>query len=141
LKFFPLRRSGSAFVQSGFYEVALSPALRAMLCHATSQNPPDSGVVGDHCYYDVGVGLQNNQLPCTEIGEAFGPFRVNTGEALVQLWVNTGELYWPCCGFAPRAASGIKSKSVNSPLQKQAHRSAQQQRIRNEKGQQERAAT
>jgi len=42
LKFFPLRRSGSAFVQSGFYEVALSPALRAMLCHATSQNPPDS---------------------------------------------------------------------------------------------------
>jgi hypothetical protein len=42
LKFFPLRRSGSAFVQSGFYEVAHSPALRAMLCHATSQNPPDS---------------------------------------------------------------------------------------------------
>jgi hypothetical protein len=44
LKFFPLRRSGSAFVQSGFYEVALSPALRAMLCHATSQNPPDSKI-------------------------------------------------------------------------------------------------
>src|ERR1035437_5024321 len=44
LKFFPLHRSGSGFVQSGFYEVALTPALRATLCHATSQNPPDSRV-------------------------------------------------------------------------------------------------
>jgi hypothetical protein len=37
-----LHRCGSAFVQSGFYEVALTSALRATLCHATSQNPPDS---------------------------------------------------------------------------------------------------
>jgi hypothetical protein len=42
LKFFPLHRSGSGFVQSGFYEVALTPAIGSTLCHATSQNPPDS---------------------------------------------------------------------------------------------------
>jgi hypothetical protein len=42
LKFFPLHRSGSGFVQSGFYEVALIPALRATPRNATSQNPPDS---------------------------------------------------------------------------------------------------
>jgi hypothetical protein len=53
LKFFPLHRSGSDFVQSGFYEVALTPALGATLCHATSQNPPDSasratlGLIGE----------------------------------------------------------------------------------------------
>jgi hypothetical protein len=41
LKFFPLHRSGSALVQSGFYEVALTPAIRSTQCHATSQNPPD----------------------------------------------------------------------------------------------------
>jgi len=41
LKFFPSHRSGSGFVQSGFNEVALTPALRAPPCHATSQNPPD----------------------------------------------------------------------------------------------------
>ena len=28
-------------VQSGFYEVALTPAFEASLCHATSQNPQD----------------------------------------------------------------------------------------------------
>jgi len=42
LKFFPLHRGGSGFVQSGFYEVALAPALGATLCQATSQNPQDS---------------------------------------------------------------------------------------------------
>jgi hypothetical protein len=42
LKFFPLHRSDSGFVQSGFYEVALIPALRATPRNATSQNPPDS---------------------------------------------------------------------------------------------------
>src|SRR6266496_910438 len=30
------------FVQSGFYEVALTSALQVPPCHATSQNPPDS---------------------------------------------------------------------------------------------------
>jgi hypothetical protein len=52
LKFFPLHRSGSDFVQSGFYEVALMPALRATLCHATSQNPLDSqinAILIQHC--------------------------------------------------------------------------------------------
>ena len=34
-----------AFVQSGFYEVVIEPAIRATLCHATSQNPPDSSRV------------------------------------------------------------------------------------------------
>src|SRR5665647_1474109 len=37
-----LRKSSRTFVQSGFNEVALTPAIRATLCHATSQNPPDS---------------------------------------------------------------------------------------------------
>src|SRR5450759_2612269 len=37
-----LRNPSRSFVQSGFYEVALAPAIRATLCHATSQNPPDS---------------------------------------------------------------------------------------------------
>ena len=67
--------------------------------------------------YDVGVGLQNNQLPCTEIGEAFGPFRVNTGE-----------LYWPWCGRA-FGWSGIKSEVGKDPLQKQTG-------LRNRKGKQ-----
>src|SRR5207244_2295206 len=31
-------------VQSGFYEVALTPAFEASLCHATSQNPQDSRI-------------------------------------------------------------------------------------------------
>src|ERR1019366_6429399 len=37
-----LRKPSRTFVQSGFNEVALTPAIRATLCHATSQNPPDS---------------------------------------------------------------------------------------------------
>ena len=32
------------FVQSGFYEVALTSALQVPPCHATSQNPPDSRI-------------------------------------------------------------------------------------------------
>src|SRR5262245_21813713 len=32
------------FVQSGFYEVALTPAFRAPLCPPTSQNPQDSQI-------------------------------------------------------------------------------------------------
>src|SRR5450830_1327305 len=39
-----LRKPSRAFVQSGFNEVALTPAIRATLCHATSQNPPDSQI-------------------------------------------------------------------------------------------------
>jgi len=70
LKFFPLRRSGSAFVQSGFYEVALSPALRAMLCHATSQNPPDSSsapVGFESCALGGGRRLLQQNLPGTDL--------------------------------------------------------------------------
>jgi hypothetical protein len=36
------RTLSSGFVQSGFYEVALMPALLASPYHATSQNPQDS---------------------------------------------------------------------------------------------------
>src|SRR5664280_2440539 len=39
-----LRKPSRAFVQSGFNEVVLTPALRAILCHATSQKPPDSQI-------------------------------------------------------------------------------------------------
>jgi len=38
---FAVARHGSGFVQSGFCEVALTPAFEASLCHATSQNPRD----------------------------------------------------------------------------------------------------
>src|SRR5450759_840179 len=40
-----LRKASRAFVQSGFYEVEIEPAIRATLCHATAQNPPDSSGV------------------------------------------------------------------------------------------------
>jgi len=36
------RQNIPAFVQSGFNEVALTPAIRSTPRHATSQNPPDS---------------------------------------------------------------------------------------------------
>jgi transposase len=39
-----LARGG--FVQSGFYEVALTPDFEAPPCHATSQNPQDSRITG-----------------------------------------------------------------------------------------------
>jgi hypothetical protein len=44
LKFSPLLSGDSGFVQSGFYEVAITTALQAPLCHATSQNPQDSDI-------------------------------------------------------------------------------------------------
>ena len=42
LELVALLRKSSASVLSGFYEIALTPALRATLRHVTSQNPRDS---------------------------------------------------------------------------------------------------
>ena len=37
----PIGQNTRGFVQSGFYEVALMPAMLVPPCHATSQNPQD----------------------------------------------------------------------------------------------------
>ncbi len=49
-------------VQSGFYEVALTPAFEASLCHATSQNPQDSRI-------DRGM-IQDGKLRGFAMGQA-----------------------------------------------------------------------
>src|SRR5215468_10596241 len=49
-------------VQSGFYEVALTPAFEASLCHATSQNPQDSRI-------DPGM-IQDGKLQGFAMGHA-----------------------------------------------------------------------
>jgi hypothetical protein len=61
------RTLSSGFVQSGFYEVALMPALLASPYHATSQNPQDSQISfsvthgwsafggADHGWQDIGL--------------------------------------------------------------------------------------
>jgi hypothetical protein len=40
----PIGQSTRGFVQSGFCEVALRPAMLVPPCHATSQNPQDSQI-------------------------------------------------------------------------------------------------
>jgi hypothetical protein len=52
-------------VQSGFYEVALTPAFEASLCHATSQNPQDSANFSPPLARPAGrLGKQIARLAC-----------------------------------------------------------------------------
>src|SRR2546427_12905746 len=50
-------------VQSGFYEVALTPAFEASLCHATSQNPQDSAKARAPILAAGGILLREGSRP------------------------------------------------------------------------------